>query len=104
MGKNTPENLEKITQLDSCRADICVIKGITVIDDNNFILEHRALILDYRKTTGDYRTGWFRSLFTGKLKLTGNQIENYQHEYLMNMDRNKDYSKVSFEKVYTDID
>jgi hypothetical protein len=100
MGKNTASNLEKIAKLDQCKADICTIKCITVIDNNNFILDKRSLIREYRKLTGD-KSGWIKSLFTGRLKLNGIQIENYQHEYLMNMDRNKDYSKVRFDRIYT---
>ena len=98
MGKNTPENLAKILELDSCKASICAIKGITVINDNNFVLEKRGLIRDYRKTTGDYRTGWFKSLFTGKLQLTGKQIENYQYEY------SKDIKNYNLRTFYTDLD
>ena len=97
-------NLEKIAKLDACRADICAIKHITVIDENNFLLDRRDLIRNYRKNTGDYKTGWFKSLFTGRLKLNGNQIENYQHEYLMNIDRAsiKD-KKINFEDIYSDV-
>lgn len=104
MGKNTPENLEKITKLDWCKADICAIKRITVIDNNNFVLDNRSLIRDYRKITGDHKTGWFKSLFTGKLILNSNQIENYQHEYFRNIDNSPRNNKVSFDKVYTDVD
>ncbi|HNZ52180.1 MAG: hypothetical protein BWY36_00237 [Candidatus Diapherotrites archaeon ADurb.Bin253] len=99
MGKNLIENLSKILELDSCKASICAIKGITVINDNNFVLEKRGLIRDYRKTTGDYRTGWFKSLFTGKLELTGKQIENYQYEY------SKDIRNYNFRNVFReDVD
>lgn len=98
MGKNTPENLAKILELDSCKASICAIKGITVIDEDNFILEKRHLIRNYRKETGDYRTGWFKSLFTGKLKLNGKQIEDYQHEYA------KDINNYSLRNLFSDSD
>lgn len=97
MGKNTPENLAKILELDSCKASICAIKGITVINNDNFVLDRRRLIREYRKLTGD-KSGWFGSLFTGKLKLNGTQIENYQHEY------SKDIKNYNLRTFYTDLD
>jgi hypothetical protein len=96
-------NLEKIVQLPSCQGDICAIRRITVIDNNNFILDRRELIREYRKLTGD-KSGWFGSLFTGKLKLNGRQIENYQHDYFLNIDNSPGNNKISFDKIYTDLD
>jgi hypothetical protein len=97
------KNLEKIVELPSCRGDICAIKHITVVDNNTFILDRRELIREYRKLTGD-RSGWFGSLFTGRLKLNGRQIENYQHDYFLNIDHSHGNNKILFDKVYTDID
>jgi hypothetical protein len=100
MGKNTPENLTKILELDSCKASICAIKGITVIDDNNFILEKRNLIIEYMQLTGD-KLGFMRSikgLITGKLKLNGKQIEDYQHEYA------KDINNYNLRNFFSDSD
>ena len=100
MGKNTPENLAKILELDSCKASICAIKGITVIDDNNFILEKRNLIIEYMQLTGD-KLGFMRSikgLITGKLKLNGKQIEDYQHEYA------KDINNYNLRNFFSDSD
>jgi hypothetical protein len=100
MGKNTPENLAKIIELDSCKASICAIKGITVVDENNFILEKRNLIIDYMQLTED-NLGFIKSikgLITGKLKLNGRQIENYQHEYA------KDIKNYNLRNFFTDID
>ena len=99
-------NLEKISRLDDCKTHICSIKGITVIDKDNFLLNNRASVIEYMQLTCD-NLGFFKSiksLITGRLQLNGKQIENYQDEYFMKMDRNKGYSKVSFEKIYTDID
>lgn len=100
MGKNTPENLAKILELDSCKASICAIKGIAVIDNDNFILEKRNLIIEYMQLTGD-NLGFIKSingLITGKLKLNGKQIENYQHEYA------KDIDNYNLRNFYTDVD
>lgn len=100
MGKNTPENLAKIIELDFCKASICAIKGITVIDDNNFILEKRNLIIEYMQLTRDNLgfIGGIKGLITGKLKLNGKQIENYQHEYAKNI------NNYNFRSFFTDID
>jgi hypothetical protein len=94
------ENLEKIVKLDVCKGDICAVKNIKVLDCDNFLLDKRSLINDYRKTTKDYKTGLLKSFFTGKLKLNGRQIENYQHEYSMKLDKDK----ISFDKIYSDVD
>lgn len=97
------KNLEKIVELPVCQADICAIKHITVIDNNTFILDKRELIKDYRKLTKD-KSGWIKSLFTGKLVLNSNQIENYQHDYFRNIDNSRGNNRVSFDWLYTDID
>ena len=65
------------------KASICAIKGITVIDKDNFELTKRDLVMEYMQLTGD-KLGFIKSikgLITGKLKLNGKQIEDYQHEY-----------------------
>jgi hypothetical protein len=88
MDKTDFDNLEKIIKLPVCQGDICAVKNIKVIDNNTFVLDKRELIREYRKLTGDY-SNWFRSLFTNKLKLNSRQIENYQHEYYLNIDMSK---------------
>jgi hypothetical protein len=100
MRKNTPENLAKILELDSCKSEICRAKGIIVIDKDNFELTKRDLVVEYMQLTGD-KLGFIRSikgLITGKLTLNGKQIENYQHEYVKNI---KNYNFTNF---LTDID
>ena len=95
--KNT--GLENISNLDINLACICASKDIEVIDENNFVLTDRRLILDYHILTGGCK-GIFKNLLRGKATLNKNQLEEYQRKDFVRVHGEFNYS-FSFNNYHT---